>query len=208
MRSEVLLAAEAQRLGGWITYLIRDPRFPDLRGNTAGTPIYIGQTKQFPVRVMRRFMTCERKATIKDSVSRRVADLLHADVVVRYEVLERTPTHLSSLVSETNWVKRCRNAGYDLCNEWAEQRVGGALIDRHGVPSSRLHQFRIADAITDDVEVQVRCKSCRFFFCVDLDRILASPNPPITLGGVIRTVSGMGCTSCGTGVWKAKAVAR
>ena len=51
---ETARAKVAQRDGQWITYLIRDPRFPDKRGN-AGTPIYVGQTNDFPGRVLSRF---------------------------------------------------------------------------------------------------------------------------------------------------------
>jgi hypothetical protein len=44
---EVARARATEAEGGWITYLIRDPRFPDKLGNPAGTPIYVGQSIAF-----------------------------------------------------------------------------------------------------------------------------------------------------------------
>ena len=48
---ETARAKVAQRDGQWVTYLIRDPRYRDKRGN-AGTPIYVGQTNDFRVILM------------------------------------------------------------------------------------------------------------------------------------------------------------
>lgn len=59
--AETARAKEAQRDGEWITYLIRDSRSPDKRGNP-GTPIYVGQTNAFPGPVLSRFMKCEKEA--------------------------------------------------------------------------------------------------------------------------------------------------
>jgi hypothetical protein len=48
-------------------------------------------------------MKCEKEATEKgiDCIERRVADLLHANIVATYKVLEYQPTYLTSLISET-----------------------------------------------------------------------------------------------------------
>lgn len=94
--AETARAKEAQRDGQWVTYLIRDPRHPNKRGNP-GTPIYVDQTNDFPGRVLSRFMKCEKEAAAKgtDCIERRVSDLLHRDIVARYQVLEYQPTHLS-----------------------------------------------------------------------------------------------------------------
>jgi len=208
IQAEVLRAAEVQKLGGWITYLIRDPRYPDHRGNGAGMPIYIGQSKEFPKRVLKRFMSSEKLARKKDSIERRVTDLLHADVVVRYEALERMPTRLSSLVSETNWIKRCRNAGYDLCNNLEEQRFGGPPIDRYGIPETRLAPFLLEEAIQDQVDIMVSCSTCGFALVVDLARVRACPGSPTTIGAVKRSLDAMPCTSCTEGRWLARLAAR
>lgn len=197
---QIVLAAEADKLGGWITYLIRDPSRPDFRGNAAGYPIYIGQSKNFSTRVLRRFLTSEKKATKKDSIDKRVSDLLHQNIVVEYEVLERVPTHLASLVSETNWVIRCRNRGYNLANQWAEQKSGGELIDRHGVPHERLWPFTLEEALDDDISVYLQCRRCALRHRFDLHRLKGLDTPPRTLGEIksnSEIVSGK-CHSCGS----------
>jgi hypothetical protein len=204
MQAEVLAAAEAEKLGGWITYLIRDPRKPDRRGNQAGTPIYIGQTKQFAKRVLNRFMTSEKAAKAHDSIERRVTDLLHQDVVVRYEVLERVATRLSSLVSETNWIKRCRNAGYDLCNNLQEQRFGGALVDRHGIPLQRLLPFTVEEAIQDGIDVLISCSGCDLEMAVDLERSQEWPASPSNIGEIERKLAGQRCSVCSRGKWRSR----
>lgn len=204
MQAEVLAAAEAEKLGGWITYLIRDPREPDHRGNQAGTPIYIGQTKEFAKRVLNRFMTSEKRAKAHDSIERRVSDLLHQDVVVRYEVLERVATRLTSLVSETNWIKRCRNAGYDLCNNLQEQRFGGALINRHDIPAERLLPFTVEEAVQDKVDVLITCSGCDLDMTVDLGRSQTWAMVPSNIGEIKRELGGQQCSVCGCGKWRAR----
>lgn len=101
-------ARKLQHVDQWVTYLIRNPRFPDKRGNP-GTPIYVGQANDFHERVLSRFIKCEKIAAGKscDCVERRVADLLHLGFVASYHLLEYQPTRLASLVSETNWARKC-----------------------------------------------------------------------------------------------------
>lgn len=208
MQAEILRAAEEQKKGGWITYLIRDPREPDQRGNVAGTPIYIGQTKEIPKRVMKRFMTSEKEAKAKDSIERRITDLLRQGVVARYEVLERVDSRLTSLISETNWIKRCRNAGYDLCNNSQEQRFGGDLIGRHDIPKERLAMFTLEEALKDGIDVRVECRACLFDFSVDLERLLMCNEAPTNIGALRRALMDLLCTNCGTGTWRSKLIVR
>lgn len=172
----------------------------DKRGNLAGTPIYVGQTKEFAKRVRSRFMKCEKEATKKDAIEKRVADLLHRDIVVRYEVLERTRTRLTSLVSETNWARRCINKGYDLANRLEEQRVGGNLIDRHGIPISWLWCFSIDEAIADGIEPELRCTGCDFLLRFDLRHLQTLEESPKTLLDVRRNRTWRiePCTQCGS----------
>src|SRR4030095_16604627 len=159
--AETARAKEAQRDGQWITCLIRDPGFPDKRGN-AGTPIYVGQTNDFPRRVLSRFMRCEKEAAAKanDCIERRVANLLHLNVVATYQVLECMPTHLASLISETNWARKCWNAGYDLANRAELQNTGGPPIGRGDALRSWLLRFSLAECIADDIRVSIFCAAC------------------------------------------------
>jgi hypothetical protein len=195
--AETARAREAQRDGQWITYLIRDPRSPDKRGNP-GTPIYVGQTDDFSHRVLGRFMRCEKEALEKgkDCIERRVADLLHLGVVVRYQVLEYQPTRLASLVSETNWARRCWNAGYNLANRAELQDKGGEPIGRTDVPLSWIDQSSIGQAVGDDVELSVYCGACRETLKIPLEAIELE-RPATTIGQLVKLLRSAECTFCG-----------
>lgn len=194
--SETARAKEAQRDGQWITYLIRDPRYPDKKGN-AGTPIYVGQTNGFPQRVLSRFMKCEKDALEKgaDCVERRVADLLHLGVVATYQVLEHQPTRLSSLVSETNWARTCWNAGYNLANRAELQDCGGPAIERTDIPQSWLDKFSVAEAIADSFQISVSCSACRESLPIPLGKIELGGSA--TIGQLAKLLRSEQCTFCG-----------
>lgn len=201
--AEVQRAADAQRDGEWITYLIRDPRTPDKLGNTAGTPIYVGQTKDFRTRVRSRFDRCEKAATQKDTIEKRIADLLHAGFVARYEVLELSPTRLTSLVSETNWARRCVARGYDIANRLAEQRTAGPPIARSDVPRSWVWPFLLSEAIEDGVGIVLQCDACGLRLPLPLGHFQRMKQPPGSLFQVRtdpmwRTTPCTGCGETGT----------
>lgn len=196
--AETARAKGAQRDGQWITYLVRDPRFPDKRGN-AGIPIYVGQTNDFPGRVLSRFMKCEKEAATKgtDCIERRVADLLHSNVVATYQVLEYQPTHLTSLISETNWARRCWNAGYDLANRAELQNGGGPPIDRRDALSSWLLKFTVAEARADDVRVSISCGACREVLPIPLAEIPQLAKTATPIGQLAKIWRAESCTFCG-----------
>lgn len=195
---EVARAREAQRDGEWITYLIRDPRGQDKRGNL-GLPIYVGQTNDFPQRVLSRFMKCEKEAAGKgsDCVERRVADLLHVGVVATYQVLEYQPTRLASLVSETNWARKCWDAGYDIANRAELQNTGGPPIMRSDIPRSWLAKFSVAEAIADDVQLSVCCVLCGETLRIPLAQIPQLEKLSTTIGQIATVLKAGECAFCG-----------
>jgi hypothetical protein len=194
--AETARAKEAQRDGQWVTYLIRDPRYPDKKGNP-GIPIYIGQTDDFPGRVLSRFMKCEKEALEKgkDCVEKRVADLLKSGVVAGYQVLDYQPTRLASLVSETNYARRAWNAGYDLANRAKLQDRGGDPIGRADIPRSWIDKFTIGQAIADEIEVCVSCSACGETLAIPLDAIELE-RPATTLGQLAKLLASEPCTFC------------
>jgi hypothetical protein len=196
--AETARAKDAQREGQWITYLIRDPRHPDKRGNL-GTPIYVGQTNDFPERVLSRFMKCEREAVGKgtDCIERRVAGLLHFGIVATYQVLEYQPTRLASLISETNWARRCWNAGYDLANRAELQNAGGPPIGRSDALRSWLLKFSIGEAVADGVRVSISCRGCGQVLPVPLTKIPELEKPAITISQLGKLWRSGECTFCG-----------
>lgn len=195
--AETARAKAAQRDGQWITYLIRDPRYPDKRGN-AGTPIYVGQTNDLPKRVLSRFMKCEKEAIERggDCIERRIADLLHRGVVAAYQVLEYQPTHLTSLISETNWARRCWNAGYDLANRAELQNAGGPPIDRSNTLRSWLLKLSVSEALADDIQVSISCGACGEVLPVPLAKIPELEKPAITIGQLRKVWRAEPCTFC------------
>ena len=196
---ETARAKEAQRDGEWITYLIRDPRYPDKRGNP-GTPIYVGQTNDFPERVLSRFMKCEKEAAAKgiDCIERRIADLLHLNIVATYQILEYQPTHLTSLISETNWARKCWNAGYDIANRAELQNAGGPPIGRGDALRSWLLKFSLTEAVADDVRVSISCGACSEMLPVPLAEVPELEKSTTTIGQLGKIWRSEECTFCGT----------
>lgn len=195
--AETARAKDAQRDGLWITYLIRDPRHPDKRGN-AGTPIYVGQTDDFPGRVLSRFMKCEKEAIDKghDCIERRIADLLHSNVVATYQVLEYRPTRLTSLISETNWARKCWSAGYDLANRAELQNAGGPPIGRGDALRSWLLKFSLAEAIADDIKVSIACGACGETLPIPLPKIPELEKSATAVGQLVKLWRAQECTFC------------
>ena len=196
--AETVRAKVSQRDGQWITYLIRDPRYSDKRGN-AGTPIYVGQTNDFPGRVLSRFMKCEKEAAQKgnDCIERRIADLLHLNIVVTYQVLEYQPTHLTSLISETNWARKCWNAGYDLANRAELQNIAGPPIRRADALRSWLLKFSVAEALADEIRVSIACRACGEVLPIPLAAIPELQKAATTVGQLAKLWRAEQCTFCG-----------
>jgi hypothetical protein len=199
MLEEVARAADLQKEGQWITYLIRDPRYPDKRGNP-GTPIYVGQTNDFRERVLSRFNKCEKEASEKgkDCIDRRVADLLHLDIVPTYQVLDYQPTRLNSLVSETNWARKCWKAGYHLANLKRLQNKAGDDLTRSQIPKEWLWEFSLEEAIADDIKAVLVCDACGDELPIPLPTVAERELRPRTLGELRRAFEADVCVTCQT----------
>jgi hypothetical protein len=141
-------AREAAQAGGWITYAIHDPTTPDPVGEFNSLIIYVGQTKQFGVRVndrLRSAGTAVRRPT--KQIDGALWDIMSKGIVPRFRVIERTDDAIASFVSETNWAKRYIEQGYPVRNKWTEQRFGGRPIERSTVPHSWLWRLAVEDAL-------------------------------------------------------------
>jgi hypothetical protein len=198
IRASIAAARVAEREGGWITYLARDPRKVDLKGNS-GWPVYVGQSKEFGKRVRNHLRTSEKLAQAHDSVRRRIQEILHNGHVPIFEVLDRQPTRLRSLVSETNFARGCRRRGYDIANLRRLQNEAGPPITRHDIPTGWLWEFSLEEAIADRIRVRLGCRKCGEVLLIDLSYFQQLAVPPKDL----RTIktdplwSAEPCTSCG-----------
>jgi hypothetical protein len=122
--------------------------------------------------------------------------LLHLGVVVKYQVLDYQPTRLASLVSETNWARRCWNAGYNLANRAELQDRGGEPIARANIPLSWIDQSSIGQAIADDLRLSIHCGACREALEIPLDAIELE-RPATTIGQLVKLLRAEQCTFCG-----------
>lgn len=199
IRAAIEAARAAEGEGGWITYLARDPRRLDLKGNP-GWPFYVGQSKEFGKRVRNHLRTSEKLAQPHDSVRKRIKEILHAGQVPTFEVLDRQPTLLLSLVSETNFARACRRRGYDIANLRRLQNVAGPPITRHDIPKDWLWEFSLEDAIADAIRIRIACKACGEVLLIDAARFEQLDAAPADLRAIRNDPLWLAepCTSCGT----------
>lgn len=198
IRAAIDVALEAEREGGWITYLARDPRRVDLKGNP-GWPIYVGQTKEFGKRVRNHLRTSEKLAQAHDSIRKRIRAILHSEHVPIFEVLDRQPTRLLSLVSETNFARACRRRGYEIANLRRLQNVAGPPIGRRDIPADWLWEFNLEEAIADGIWVRIGCKSCGEALSLEASCFQQLEEPPKDLRAIGKNPvwTAEPCTFCG-----------
>ena len=163
-------ACREAELGGWITYAIHDPSRPDTVGDFNTLIIYVGQTKQFGVRVanrLRRAGMAVKRPT--DRIDGALYDVMRRGAVPRFRVIERMPDAVDSFVSETNWAKQYLAAGYPIRNRWAEQRSGGRPINRESVPHAWLWRLAVEDALEARIDVAALDKATGEETVLDLE---------------------------------------
>jgi hypothetical protein len=157
------------KLGGWITYAIHDPTTPDTVGGFNTLIIYVGQTKEFGVRVdsrLRSAGTAVRRP--KKWIDGALWDVMARGRVPRFRVIERVDDAIASFVSETNWAKRYIEQGYPLRNKWVEQQFAGKPIDRETVPHDWLWRLAVEDAIEARFDLILQNKTSGEDLIVDL----------------------------------------
>jgi hypothetical protein len=108
----------------------------------------------------------------------------------RFVVLERTTTRASALESETKWVQRFLEQGYVLANQWSEHKAGKK---KAVVPSNRLWAFTLAEALADDLKLQIACCRCKTCLLLPLGTVMGAASPTTKLQDLRRTVS---CPNC------------
>ncbi len=126
-----------------------------------------------------------------------MADLLHLGVVADYQLLEYQPTRLASLVSETNWARKCWNAGYHIANRAELQKAGGPPVGRSDIPESWLAKFSLHEALADGILLSVSCKRCGKSLDIPLAAIPELEKSSTTLGQIGKLLASETCTLCG-----------
>lgn len=199
IRQRIETAQAVEGHENWITYLIRDPRRPDLKRNNAGWPIYVGQSDEFGRRVRNHLRNSEKLARKGSGIKARIKALLHSGVVPNFEVLDRQPTRLRSLLSETNFARLCRSRGYDIANATILQNRAGPPVTIQDLPTKWLWKFTLEQAVQDELLADVVCTGCRTAVPLDVALFQALPEPPKRLEDV-RAWSSRSrepCDTCG-----------
>ncbi|MFD1034079.1 hypothetical protein ACFQ15_05380 [Sphingomonas hankookensis] len=101
---------------------------------------------------------------------------------------------MSSLISETNWARRCVWRGYDIANLLPQQRLHAGNIDRREIPAEWIWPFLLSEAIEDEITLELRCVRCKLALPLDLSRFLRVAEPPKSLFQVRAN-----------GIWQAEA---
>lgn len=199
IQREIELARQTED-GTWITYLIRDPRRPDLRGSLSGWPMYVGQTDEFGRRVRNHLRKSEKLARKGNGVKYRLKELLHAGVVPNFEVLDRKPTRLQSLLSETNFARLCRSRGYDIANQTTLQNEAGPPVGLKDLPTKWFWRFTPEQAALDALEIELVCRSCGETVRISPSTFSNLPEPPKELREIRenQALVNSPCTFCGS----------
>lgn len=174
MKAEVKRIGNLARGRGYVVYAIRHPSQPDHHGHPDGPPIYVGQSKQLWIRAddhMRDGGVGTQGGRLKAG---RLHRIMKGFVVPKFEIIDHAPTHLTSLIAETAWARRYCGYGYDLANQWAEHRSNEAANGLSSVPTKRLWNLTVADAIEDEVPLVLRCESCHIYRPVQLETVSAA----------------------------------
>jgi hypothetical protein len=142
----------------------------------------VGQTDELGRRVRNHLRKSEKLARRGTGIKHRLKELLHAGVVPNFQVLDRQPTRLRSLLSETNFARLCRARGYDIANATTLQNRAGPPVTAQDLPRKWLWQFTLDQAIQDALVVEVQCAGCRAAFPLEISLLQNLPEPPNTLG--------------------------
>lgn len=178
IRAEVARANALAPDTGFAIYAIRDPTQTDRRwGHDDGPPIYVGQTKQFPIRADDHM----RDGGQSYASSRCKAGLLKRTMqqwcVPKFEILDTAPTHLTSLIAETVWARRFVWLGYQLANQWPEHQSKEPPQGLLSVPLKRLWNLTAQEAIDDEVSLRLSCRACDVHRSIELETL--RPQTPL-----------------------------
>lgn len=96
----------------YVVYLIVDPQ--------DNKPFYVGQTGDMERRKATHLRRGRHQSHLRVGI--RLAEILARGEDPIFKVVQNCATEEESLIAESEWVKRCSQRGYDLCNRWKEHR--------------------------------------------------------------------------------------
>lgn len=192
IRAEVERIAALANKDAYVIYAIRDPTRSDIiRGHPHGPPVYVGQTGELRTRVENHMRDGGGGSTDNGCKTGRLKQIIDQWHVPKFEILDRAPTRLTSLIAETVWARRFVWLGYELANQWPEHRTTERPEGLASVPRERLWDFTIRNALEDEVRLTLECRRCDILDDVDL-----SDRPPTVLLKSVRSLK-LKCGLCG-----------
>lgn len=96
----------------FVVYLIVDPKDDN--------PFYVGQTGDMGRRKANHIRSASPQSQRR--VGKRLAEILAREEAPVFKIVQHCATEQESLIAESEWVKRCSQRGYELCNRWREHR--------------------------------------------------------------------------------------
>jgi hypothetical protein len=190
IRNEIRRAAALAEGSPYVVYIILDPSRSDPLGrHPEGSPLYVGQSKDLRDRAdshMRDGGGGTGDSSIKAG---RLKELMDRFEVPVFRIVDTAPTHLTSLIAETVWARRYVWLGYELANQWPEHRSRERPRGLSSIPPKRLRRLTVAEALDDEVTIELNCRTCGMSGVIDLTRI----EPFAKLG----SMAGTKCERCG-----------
>jgi hypothetical protein len=190
VRAEIDRAAALAAGSRYAIYIILDPSRRDpLERHPEGTPLYVGQSKDLRDRADSHLRDGGGGTGDSSIKAGRLSGLMDQSVVPVFRIVDAAPTHLTSLVAETVWARLYVWLGYELANQWPEHRSRERPEGLASVPAKRLRRLTVAEAIEDEVTVQLSCRTCDASGVVPLTTL----EPLAKLGSIASSK----CERCG-----------
>jgi hypothetical protein len=190
VRKEIERAAALAEGSPYAVYIILDPSRSDPLGrHPEGTPFYVGQSKDLRDRADSHMKDGGGGTGDSSIKADRLKELMDRFVVPVFRIVDTAPTHLTSLIAETVWARRYVWLDYELANQWPEHRSRERPEGLMSIPPKRLRRLTVAEAIEDEVTVELNCRTCDVAGVIDLSRL----EPLSKLG----SIAAMKCGACG-----------
>jgi len=169
VREEIERAAGLAAASPYAVYIILDPSRNDPLGrHPEGTPIYVGQSKDLRDRADSHMRDGGRGTGDSSIKAGRLREIMDQFVVPVFRIVDKAPSHLTSLMAETVWARRYVWLGYELANQWPEHRSRERPEGLASIPPKRLRRLTVQEAIDDEVTVELSCTTCGVSGSIDL----------------------------------------
>jgi hypothetical protein len=187
--------AEAGRGGGYVIYVIKDPRGGDPRDPTDGTPFYVGQTANLGRRARAHLARTGAHTTKNSRLLTRMHEIMADGKLPVFQIVERVESRIASLAAETRWAQTLIGQGAQLVNSWEEHRPArsGNRNPAGPVPLERLWDLTVREAVREKIGLAIDCPACRLQVPLCLIEVADRSSENARLSAIGAAVSCPGC---------------